>query len=124
MEIRTPMITMSGTSMSMTFLNMKSFTVSAHPSAEVISGASRLFLIGEIALSIAISNLSAVTTCMYPLRTLLVIVFSAVKYALSLLSRQVICLVPNDCVKMSLRVIGIFCGTIGLATNCVIAFDL
>ena len=78
--MRIPITTMSGTSTSITFLYMNSLTVSAHPSAEVISGASRFCLIGATALSIAISNLSAVTTCIYQLRTLFPIVVSVVNH--------------------------------------------
>gem|GEM_PF-6795814 len=103
---------------------MNSLTVSAHPSAEVISGASRFSLIGATALSMAISNLSAVTTCIYQLHTLLAMLFSAVNHWAPLLSLQMMCLVANDCVKTSLSVIGMFCGTIGLATNSVIGLDL
>jgi len=60
-----PMIIANGTRISIAFLNMKPWIVAAQPSLEVISGASRLDLIGCIDLSIAISNLSVghLTTC-------------------------------------------------------------
>lgn len=118
------MTMMSGTRTSITFLNTNSLMVAAHHSAEVISGASRFFLMGSIALSMARSNLSAVTTWMYQLRKLFVILVSFGTNTPPLLSSQVICFVPNDCVKISLSVILRFCGSIGLATNCVIGLDL